>query len=524
MPEKTKKTSKPGNSIGRCPGLAPVFCISRKTRNNLQPRPRRRVKRPKTITHPPGKPQCGNAPLTAQQVLDLRVLTGKAKALYAAYLEKVTGVKPGQEDPEKPAKEPKGRDKTRLDILNGLDEMLDGDLTALQNHDVSKNPEKNLDAVLQEKRGLTADVRGKQVASVGQGVSARMVLEADGTKGVFTEDYKIETVEKTLQNISSDYPMVRDLFGYFKEKSNVLVMLDVMNFKDAKELEDKINNRNTGKKDIYVNDLLETLEDQVPHLVDFRSKEFIRQFSEAVFRYSAVKSARIGASSAHIGEGKNIPRRNAAMTMVADRLGLSGLTAHSKFMTVQTDKGPKKGVFMEWAEGLDVAQKVSDRKDLPELNGKKVSFTSPDVIKSASDLQALDYICGNTDRHHGNVMYQFEERNGVMTLVGIQGFDNDTSFGNLTAEKGENYLAGPDSMRVMKKSTAESILRMTKEELSYSLYGLVEADEIDMAWKRTQILQDKIKKSMGMGWKDDASLRTDGIHILDDNSPACTAM
>ena len=459
--------------------------------------------------------QCGDAALSAEQVTDLRILTAKTKALYETYYEKITGAKPGEQAPEG-AKEPKGPDKDRLDILNGLNDMLDGDLLALQNHDVGKAPERTLDEVLSDNRALSADVRGKQVEMVGVGISARMVLENNGTKGVFSADYIVESSDDVLKNIPGEYPQVSGLFNYFKDHIGMLTNFEIQGYKDEKAMADAI----VKKSDPSLNDLIDDLQQRLPDYCFFDSRAFVDQFAAAVVRYSTAKSGHLGSSIAQIDEGRNIPRRNAAMTMVADRLGIPNIAARSKMMNVQTDKGLKKGVFMEWGKGMDLADKVSKYKEIPEFAGKRVSFSSPDLLKSASDLQALDYICGNTDRHHGNMMYQFEERNGVMVLVGIQGIDNDSSFGKITGDKNTGYLASPDSMRVMKKSTAENILRMTKEELSYTLYGMVKPDEIDKAWERTQKLQETIRKSMKMSWKNDSSIRTDGIHIIDDDSPA----
>ena len=172
---------------------------------------------------------------------------------------------------------------------------------------------------------------------------------------------------------------------------------------------------------------------------------------------------------------------------------------------------------MEWAEGTDLVSKQG--KLIPELMGKPRKTNTADVLKSAADLQVLDYICGNTDRHGGNIFYRFEERDGVLCLVGLQGIDNDTSMGRKSGNQQLGREATPDTMRVMTRSAAEAVLRMTKEDLRYSLYGLVKDEEIEAAWQRTEALQNKIRESAKVKWKYETSVRPGAIRILDDNSP-----
>ena len=153
---------------------------------------------------------------------------------------------------------------------------------------------------------------------------------------------------------------------------------------------------------------------------------------------------------------------------------------------------------------------------LTKADGK---YNTAEVIKAAADLQVLDYICGNTDRHGGNILYKFEQRDGVMCLVGLQGIDNDTSMGKIRGDQRLGKEATLDTMRVMTRSAADAVLRMTKEDLKYSLYGLVKEDEIEYAWHRTEALQNKILESENKKWKYDNTVRPGAIRVLDDNSP-----
>ena len=48
----------------------------------------------------------------------------------------------------------------------------------------------------------------------------------------------------------------------------------------------------------------------------------------------------------------------------------------------------------------------------------------------------------------------------------------------------------------MRKSTADRILSLSYDELKNSLKDLIRPDEIESAWKRTEILQERITQSM----------------------------
>lgn len=56
-------------------------------------------------------------------------------------------------------------------------------------------------------------------------------------------------------------------------------------------------------------------------------------------------------------------------------------------------------------------------------------FNNAPGLKSLVDIQILDFVCMNIDRHLGNMMFQFEgEGTKNPRFVGVQGIDNDLSF------------------------------------------------------------------------------------------------
>ena len=201
-------------------------------------------------------------------------------------------------------------------------------------------------------------------------------------------------------------------------------------------------------------------------------------------------------SKAGIKNGSNITDRNCAMTRIANLLGVNDLIAESHPMTIldvsdEENKLKKDGVFMATAKGISYKD-VCKKEEYKDGFDHGLGFAS--VKKNIADMQILDYICGNIDRHLNNITYIFDVSN---TLVGIQGIDNDLSMG--TIDPGENkkisHLPCLSNMFAISKSMADKVKDLTKESLEYVLKGLnLSNDEIEAAWKRTQNVKEKIKK------------------------------
>ncbi|GEM_PF-1990711 len=194
--------------------------------------------------------------------------------------------------------------------------------------------------------------------------------------------------------------------------------------------------------------------------------------------------------SAGIAGGSRIDNRNAAMSTVADLLGVPDLVARSRPMKIINKNGQEvEGTFMTQAKGMDTANLSVDAIN---INEDSLRHTDGNALKSVADLQVLDYICGNIDRHGGNVFYQFDV---LGKITGIQGIDNDSSFGTYVPVDGrnKNRLVGTDNMMVMSESMCRKMMKLSGPELRFALrgYGLSEK-ELDAASKRMNFLKHKI--------------------------------
>ncbi len=138
--------------------------------------------------------------------------------------------------------------------------------------------------------------------------------------------------------------------------------------------------------------------------------------------------------SVGITEKSRVNRRNIAMTRTAELLQVPDLLASSEEVMLNLNGKILKGTFMKKAVGDDSRNlnQYSNTGFVNSIDAKK----SPTLIKKIADLQILDFLSGNPDRHSGNIFYKsifpgIEEAR----LVDIQGIDNDTSFGRNRFEK-----------------------------------------------------------------------------------------
>ena len=205
--------------------------------------------------------------------------------------------------------------------------------------------------------------------------------------------------------------------------------------------------------------------------------------------------------------GGRIDNRNAAMSAVADLLGMPNIVARSKPMRIiDKDGNVIEGTFMEAAKGID-------SENLPpsaaSINENALKNTNGNGFRDIANLQVLDFLCGNYDRHGGNIFYQFD-KNGK--LCGVQGIDNDGAFGiienkQLVRKEGKlrkadtnyMYMTNLENMKAIPEETAKRIEALDESTLKYALrgYGLSEA-ELKAAGFRLNYMKQAIQASRQM--------------------------
>lgn len=214
--------------------------------------------------------------------------------------------------------------------------------------------------------------------------------------------------------------------------------------------------------------------------------------------FSLKTMTRVSAYAGDLGvePGARVDSRNSAMSLVANMLGQPELLARSKPLTVVHNGETFEGTFMELAKGSD---RSNISKNDPILKCSRESYNNTQLLKSIADLQIVDFLCCNVDRHGGNLTYIVDNSNPPRPRVtGIQGIDNDMGFGvrtlggDLTPFNGTTPF---NDILVISRSMADKVLGMDVEKYINSLRGQgLEHDACQAAAKRLRKLQKEILK------------------------------
>ena len=197
--------------------------------------------------------------------------------------------------------------------------------------------------------------------------------------------------------------------------------------------------------------------------------------------------------------GERIEMRNVAMSEVGDVLGVPDLLARSTTAKVELGGKVVDGVFMEEAEGVDLSKVKPGTAPAAITEAMAPEVFNTKGLKDLADIQILDYICMNRDRHRKNMFYKFD---GLETdhprFAGVQGIDNDFSFGTDVPKDDEdiNYLAALKDIKAISASLAArlrepDLMDRIAEKLRRN--GLNEA-QITAAGERFARIKKKLEK------------------------------
>ena len=389
-------------------------------------------------------------------------------------------------------------------VVNHLQGMLSRDQEALETYDPAVP--RSLPQVLAEARSSIVILDQGEMKKLGGAQSTRIPItfkDKNGQehRGMFTkltvsedhDQWVNDTLEKAAKQCygKEGQDCIRNMVKNYRErhKDRLKDTSDTQVFHElSKELMEKDTRRIVLNK-AAVHEKLGV----APGVLGF---EGIKAIGEAFLAYERKTNQELGLymNGGMLGMEKDarIDSRNSAMSSVAKLLGSPGLLAKSVNMKfVGTDGQVQEGTFMDYAEGVDLGNSNEATKAVNErpFDGA----TSWKGLKQLADLQVLDYICGNVDRHQGNLMYKTDELGNV---VGVQGIDNDSSFGRF-AEKGKNkhLLPGSDHLNVISASMRKKVMGLTPEMLKYALRGRgLSEEEMEFAAKRLLNLQASIRE------------------------------
>lgn len=211
----------------------------------------------------------------------------------------------------------------------------------------------------------------------------------------------------------------------------------------------------------------------------------------------------------------NMSNRNVATSRLAELFGVGNLVAKSENVEI-TDNNNRKftGNLMESAiagrdaRGLGMELNAGKSESLVDEASKGEGYqieigATGAFQRDMCNLQILDCICGQVDRHSGNIIVSQDE-NG--DLAGLQGIDNDAAFGL----NEDNSFATADikhNRSVINRETGELNLPYVDDEmarriesispsaLEYVLKDLLAKDEINACIIRFNKIKQVIQKT-----------------------------
>ena len=439
--------------------------------------------------------------------------------LYQQAYRTATALETGlqQADPEQLTKNDRIWKNVYDTMMNMVRDVLGQDLQHL--HSVQRNGNETLPAIIEQARTRVYNVDGQEMEHVGEGLSSRIAITIPGengdVRGFFTESVSTDQ-ENEIERIR------REMIEEQPELEPVLRNFQLQNYNLAEGAQACKRNLIDGSTAI-LNGILEGLPDrnlrkQVTENGKLMSGllSFLEQRDKAVVKYMTLDGNQLGAND-------KMDQRNCAMSTVADLLGMPELLAHAEPVQIKfTKNGREKtlsGSFMHFGEGQDSLRQVPGqgllKLDVP-VDGNTAS-----VKKQTADLQVLDYICGNVDRHGGNVFYQLDESDPAHTrLAGIQGIDNDASFTNYCGPDGIKFLPAPTKMVAIRSQTAALVEGLDRDMLKTMLrnYNLTET-QLDAVWTRTQNLQNAIRDGREFFRdKPENELSSEHLRVIDDDA------
>ena len=199
--------------------------------------------------------------------------------------------------------------------------------------------------------------------------------------------------------------------------------------------------------------------------------------------------------------GANLVNRNFATERVAELFGLKGLIVRNREAQVTDQQGiTQKGFVMDQAKGIPA---IELREKFPK-GEYQIQFTG-EVQKQLINLQILDNIVGQTDRHMSNLYLDYDEvkEEKIIVVKSITAIDNDLAFtkteklgsGTNTGsvfnnEENQQYILG-----MMDKRMYEALMSVSPELLIATLENVIEPEYQDALVARFKKVREIIQEA-----------------------------
>ncbi|PTX97604.1 hypothetical protein DB346_21690 [Verrucomicrobia bacterium LW23] len=255
-----------------------------------------------------------------------------------------------------------------------------------------------------------------------------------------------------------------------------------------------------------------------PYLVGYRTP---RGLEEGVYKQGRGETGLTDDNAEILGISRDKPQlaaRNIASKAMDDLLGFN-ILPRSEIGSMQGEMGivigkapgvagdhmDEREITGRDAEDLLAISQLPDgaarlERSLIRMEGEPPRFfkseprqhdlRNPDVQKGLVKLQLLDFLCGQIDRHVGNIFIQSGP--GVTPMV--SGIDNDTAFGSNRLDPNKPPGHAVKLPPVIDTEMAERIEGMTARQIRNELKGLLPDAEIDRAVERLGQMKEHVAK------------------------------
>ncbi len=207
---------------------------------------------------------------------------------------------------------------------------------------------------------------------------------------------------------------------------------------------------------------------------------------------------------------------------MADALGLGYMVAHSERVKMVRNGKMIEGNFMEFVQGFD--QNSKDPNAVKTL--KEAVSDDAGLQRDANRMEMFDFLCGQSDRHTGNMIYTLGEPgdDGKRRITGIKAIDNDGSFlSNRKWEvfREETYNRHIKNIPSVDKELAERIMKLDREKLEFYLGDVLDKKSLDNTVERLNEMKEHFK-TCPMIKKEDWEKNTPAVEDLQKNAEGGT--
>ncbi|MBQ1547775.1 MAG: hypothetical protein IIZ61_05215, partial [Lachnospiraceae bacterium] len=416
--------------------------------------------------------------------------------------------------------------KARLKIVKQINDRLQRDIIGMEEkiNDFQYLPEDEKARInswtdflnFQRTVHLVDGKNGVKISNTGGNTSDVIVIEKNGQKFFFKEEEKLpsddfgtimKNVTKDAKKDRGDKPVEKGSVESYVDEFLKCFNKEISRF-DTNELfagllsGGKAENSYKGIKEslktfgIMFSSQTGQLVYDIDKLSDEKKKKEIQDKLGQIFNdiRKDFVMGEIGAHTTKIKAGEEMAKRNVATARLANLLGLGDVVPTSEMATIEVNGEKKYGVIMGEAEGQETS-KVIMGKNKEEHKDKLITYTG-NAIKDSLNLQVLDILCGQTDRHSGNRMSKIVEtkKKGVYAISKVTGIDGDLSFGTRDYETLKVEDQTGFGLPAMSEDVAERILALDPAILDYEMLGLLNKKERKALKERLQGMQAAIKK------------------------------